>query len=261
MKSRRVGVLSAVILVVGALVLTALRWSAASEAVYPVERLVRLVARPVRIRLGGVLAGASAEAENDRLRREVRSLSVLRGDFERLRAENARLRKALDYAGRQPGTWIAAEVLSGCGGASAVRRAVCVGKGLLDGVRAGAVAVAPEGLVGRVVAVSPHTAEVALLTDSSVKVSCEIGAGAPGRTYGILCGGEPDGLLIRHLERAERALPRMRVVTSGLGGVFPRGLEVGTLLFVTNGVRGVEGEVMPCVDYSTLEDVFIRRDS
>ena len=251
MKSRRVGILSAVALTVGALVLIVFRWSVASEAVYPVKRFAKLVARPIRV--------YRAAVESDRLRREVRALSTVRGDLERLQVENARLRRALDFRARQPETWLAADVLSR-GGLAAVHDSICVDKGLLDGVKEGAVVIVPEGLVGRVTAVSPHTAEVALLTDSSIKVSCEIESGSSGRSLGILSGGGPDGLLIRHLERAEQVRPHSRVVTSGLGGVYPRGLEIGALSFVTNGIRGVEGEVRPTVDYLTLEEVFIRRD-
>ena len=241
MKSKRIGIVSAGALIVGALALMVLRWPLASEAVYPVERFVRLLTRP------------------GRTHDETQALSLLRGDLERLQAENARLRKELGYRERQPEAWIAAEVLASAGGASAVRHAIRVDRGRLDGVKAGAVVVVPDGLVGRVTDVSPHTAEVALLTDPSVKVACEIEAGAGGRARGILCGGEPDGLQIRYLEHADRAGPHARVMTSGLGGVFPRGLGIGTLHLVTNDVRGVEGEVLPSVDYLTLEDVFIRR--
>lgn len=261
MKSRQVGILTVGALILGAMALMAWRWSLASEAVYPAGRLVHRVVRSVRVRVAGAFAGASVAVENDRLRRELKTLSMLRGDIERLQTENDRLRKVLDYGASRPEAWIAAEVLTGGGGSTAFRRVVMVGKGSLDGVRKGAIAVVPEGLVGRVLAVSPHTASVALLTDSAVKVACEVEAGAYGRIHGILCGGEPGGLSLRYLEHAERVRPHARVVTSGLGGVFPRGLEIGTLHLVTNGIRGVEGEVLPDVDFSTLEDVFIRRDS
>ena len=248
MKSGRFGIPTASVLIVGALVLMVFRWPVASEAVYPVERAVRF------------LRGAAVDAENARLRREVAGLSLLRGDIERLRAENARLREALGYRAGRSEDWLLAEVLSSAGGASVTHRSVRVDRGSLDGVKEGAVVVVPEGLVGRVSCVSPHTAEVALLTDPSVKVSCEIvGSGGKG-AYGILSGGGTDGLLIRHLDSPNRVRPQARVLTSGLGGVFPRGLEVGTLLLVTNGVHGVEGEVLPRVDCSMLEGVFIRRD-
>ena len=252
MKSKRVGILSATMLIVGALALMVFRWPFASEAVYPVERLVRLVIWPVRFFRSAV--------ECERLQREVEALSLVRGDLERQRVENDRLRRALDYRVRRLETWIAAEVLSRGGGVAAAHDAICVDKGSLSGVKVGAIVVVPEGLVGRVTAVSPHTAEITLLTDSSIKVSCEVESDSAGRIFGILSGGESGRLCLRHLEHAERAEPHSRVITSGLGGVFPHGFEVGTLNFVTNGVRGIEGEVLPRVDYSTLEDVFIRRD-
>ena len=248
MKSGRFGIPTACVLIVGALALMVLRWPVASEIVYPVERTVHF------------LRGVAVDAENVRLRREIGGLSLLRGDLERLRAENARLRKALGYRVGRSEDWISAEVLSSAGGASVTHHSVRVDRGSLDGVKEGAVVVVPEGLVGRVSCVSPHTAEVALLTDPSVKVSCEIVGNGTKGAYGILSGGGADGLLIRYLDSANRIRPQARVLTSGLGGVFPRGLEVGTLLLVTNGVHGVEGEVLPRVDCSMLEGVFIRRD-
>lgn len=196
--------------------------------------------------------------ENARLRRELSALALVRGDAERLATENARLRRALDYVARQPEEWLPAAVLSTDGGAG-VRDTLRVSRGSLSGVREGAVVVVPEGLVGRVVSVTPHTAEVLLLTDPSMKVACEAKS-RTGVVRGILSGGTSDRLVLRHLRSAAEALPQAKVVTSGLGGVFPRGLEVGTLLAVSNGVRNAEGEVRPKVDYSTLEDVFIRRD-
>lgn len=232
---------------------------AAVEAVYPVERAKEVWARRVWTRVAGFFRGAAAAAENVRLRREVAALSLLRGDLERLEADNARLRKALGYVAREPGRWVAAAVLSE-GGAAVGRYTVRVDKGGLAGVREGAIVAVPDGLVGRVASVTPHTAEISLLCDRRVRVACEIEQAGGAR--GILCGGTEDLLALRHLTRADRAAPRARVVTSGLGGVFPKGLEIGTLHSVRKDENGLarEGEVLPSVDFSTLEDVFIRRE-
>jgi rod shape-determining protein MreC len=127
-------------------------------------------------------------------------------------------------------------------------------------VREGDVVAARDGLVGRVRSVSPHTAEVSLITDGSVKVACEVETGDGARASGILSGG--GGLLsLKHLSGAGDFPPRATVLTSGRGGVFPKGLEVGALLDVHADAEGLvrEGEVLPNVDFSTLEDVFIRR--
>lgn len=259
MKPRTSGYLIASVLVaVGVIALMLVR-SIAVEAVYPVENANRVFATKVWTRILGMCRGSSACAENVRLRREVASLSMLRGDIERLEKENARLRKAVDYVAKNPGGWIAAGVLSFGGGASGVRQLIRVDKGSLAGVADGAIVAVPDGLVGRVTAVTPHCAEVTLLTDSRMKVACEIESASRQRARGVLCGGK-DSLVLMHLTGAGEISPRSRVLTSGCGGVFPRGIEVGTFLGVREDAKGLacEGEVQPNVDFSTLEDVFIR---
>ena len=147
------------------------------------------------------------------------------------------------------------------GGAAAARDTIRVDKGSLDGVAAGAVVVSPDGLIGRVGAVTPHTAEVMLITDASVKVACEVDTIDSVRPRGILLGGGEEMLVLGHLRNAGEISARSRVLTSGLGGVFPKGIVVGTLLDVRKDGKGLasEGEVLPAVEFSTLEDVFIRR--
>ena len=259
MKSRGTGSVTAfAVAVVGAFALMCSR-SVAVETVYPVENAARVVRTGFWPRVVGLFRGSAAEAENVRLRREKAALELLRGDVDRLETENARLRRALDYAAREPEVWLAAGVLSSGGGAAAMRDVLRVDKGSLAGVRQGAIVVVPEGLVGRVTAVSPHTAEVTLVTDPSLRVACQIETDGSMPVSGILSGGDADSLVLRHLTGGGRPTLGSRVFTSGRGGVFPRGFEIGTLQVLTNGVRGVTGEVLPRVDYSALEDVFIRR--
>jgi len=222
------------------------------EAVYPVERAKQIFSRTVWSRVSGAFRAAEANAENVRLRREVATLSLVRAELDKLEAENARLRGALEYRARQKGTWIAAGVLSEGGGAAGRRRTIRVDKGSLDGIAKNAAVVVPEGLVGRVDAVSPNTAEVVLLTDAGVKVACDVETGGESKVRGVIsCGGEDSLSLLLAAGGAEPP-PRSRVVTSGVGGVFPSGIEIGSY------VGG--GAVSPSVDFSSLEDVFIHRE-
>ena len=248
MKFGRFGIIVAGAVAIGALILIGFFPSVVGEVVYPIERIKSLV------------RGAVPDSEVESLRRTVAKQSMVYEECRRLREENAELRKLLDYKARTAGEWEPAEVLSSGGGAAATRDVIRVGKGSLSGICAGAAAAVPEGLVGRVVSVSPHTAEVLLLTDPTMRVSCRIEAAGGTPAHGILTGAGSDRMLLGHLSGAEHVRPRAKVVTSGLGGVFPGGIEIGTLLLVTNGVRGVEGEVLPSVDFAALEDVFIRCD-
>lgn len=236
--------------------------SAAVEAVYPVERAKLIWTRKVWTRVVGLFRASEMSAENAKLRREVAALSLLNRDVERLEAENVRLRKTLGYAARSPGEWVAAAVLSRGGGAAGTGRKIRVDKGSLDGVRIGAAVTVPDGLVGRVTEVTPHTAEVSLICERSVRVACEIERTDGSYARGILCGGTEDTLSLRYLMNADDIIARSRVVTSGRGGVFPRGLGIGTLLSVQRDEKGLarEGEVQPAVDFSMLEDVFIHRE-
>ena len=248
MKFGRFGIIVAGAVAIGVLILIGFFPSIVGEAVYPIER-VKSFAR-----------GAVLDSENARLRRMVAKQSMIYEECLRLRKENAALRETLDYKAKAAGEWEPAEVLSSGGGAAATRDVIRVGKGSIAGIREGAAVAVPEGLVGRVVSVSPHTAEVLLLTDPSIRVSCRIEDEGGAFAHGILMGTDSDRMILGHLSGAERLRPHAKVVTSGLGGIFPKGIEIGTLLLVTNGVRGVEGEVLPSVDIATLEDVFIRRD-
>ncbi len=258
--------------------------SAVKEAVYPVENGRVWFARTVWTRVKGFFKGGSVAVENTQLKIENDALRMLTTDVARLTEENERLRGLLELdvsrKSLPKANWICAPVLSR-NGAGGVRGLIRIGRGSADGVTTNAAVAVPDGLVGRVEQVSPRTADVRLITDPSVRVSCEIETSdaAFGAVRGILSGGgartvraeagasilyviEP--LRVRHLKRRPRLPARARVTTSGLGGIFPRGLTVGFLIDGQDENETAlerEGDVMPAVDFPALEHVFIRREN
>jgi len=243
---------------------------AAAEAVYPVENGRNWLSRHIGTRVRGMFARMDLAAENLRLKEENAAL----------RMELSATRSAPSTPHQAPSTnWIAAPVLSrsGTAGVSGYLR---VGKGSLAGVRPGATVAVPEGLVGRVLTVTPHTCDVRLVIDPTMRVSCEIESPDPsfGPIYGILYGGgatcvaaEADASIlyvvnpfrIRHLQQRPDLPPRAKIITSGLGGVFPRGLVVGFLLdgqSADDTRLEREGDVISAVNFPALESVFIRRE-
>lgn len=266
MKIRTTGTLAIIAVAVIGVLVVALFRAVPVELAYPAERAKVTWARKVAARWHGLWHGVAASVENERLKREVGSLAMERSEVESVLAENARLRRALNFVEREPARWEAAEVLSSGGGAANARKTIRVGKGSLAGIREGAVVAVPAGLVGQVVSVSPHTAEVLLVTDPTLQVACSVAGERQLR--GILSGGSDDLLIIRHLKAGVDIAPRSKVLTSGLGGVFPAGIEVGTFITEGNGrdaegreAGGLEreGKVQPAVDFSMLEDVFVLR--
>ena len=258
MKAKTTGALTiAALAAIAALVFVFWR-AAAVETVYPVEKARQTFVRKVAARVAGMWSGGAAAAENVRLRRERDELAMRCGDLVELEEENARLRRALEFKARQKGRWVVAGVLSAGGGAAGARKTIRVDKGSFSGVGEGMVVRVPEGLVGRVASVTAHTADVLLVTDPALKVACTLEHHP--KSFGILWGGTENGLLLRHLKVTGQVAPQTRVLTSGLGGVFPAGIPVGTLLVDDKAAENPagEGEVQPTVDFATLEDVFIR---
>ena len=253
---------AAVVLVV----LFAVSKSAVVESVYPFERMKSVWSRHVAVRLRGAVRGAAAEAENRELRRMIGELKLANDENASLERENASLRQALGFVRRTPGRWLGASVLSRGGGAAARSETLRLDVGSGDGVRVGAAVVVPDGLVGLVTAATPHTAEVTLLTDPTVMVDCEVVVGSANPPRAVLVGGGRDNRLrlryLRHFEGCAGRVPGAHVVTTGQGGVFPRGLTVGTVRSVDWDEQGLarEGVVDSAVAFDSIGEVFVRRE-
>lgn len=246
----------------------------AQEAVYPCANARLWLDRTVGVRARAFLSRARQGVRSESLERDVARLQVAAAETEALEAEVARLRALLDFKPQAAGRWLAAPVVSR-GGTAAVWQSVRLGKGSLQGVAKGAPVIVPDGVVGRVSDVSPHTCEVMLVSDPNSRVACELetpGEGV-GAVRGILFGGgsrpsaDPnltllyvvDPLRLRYLDRDFAPAPRTRVVTSGLGLTFPKGLTVGYLLdskLESNGLSR-EASVVPAADLTAVETVFV----
>lgn len=261
MKHTTTGTYGIIAIAAAILVVIVFSRSLAVEAVYPMERMAYGIRRVVWPRIKGAFNGPSYAAEAGRLRREVETLSMLAGEIERLERENAALRRSLGYAAREPEKWIAAPVLSDHGGAAGSESVIRVGRGSKDGVAEGAVVASPDGLVGIVADVTVHTCRILLLTDPTLQVACSIELPGDRVASGILAGGDGDKLAITHI-RGLAVEPRLaRVVSSGRGGVFPKGFVIGRIGEASASESGEwSGSVIPSVDFDGLEDVFIRRE-
>ena len=244
-------------------------FAVASEAVYPLEKSATWFQRNVSCRLRTLWRRQSYAAENARLRRENDILRMALQDAERT------------ASGKRPASmdgWIPAPVLSR-GGIAGSKNFLRLGKGTAHGVKQGAAVAVPDGLVGVVSEVSMHTCAIRLISDPSVKVSCEIETDLPeiGATYGIVSGTGTSSaaetgvtvlymvnpLRVNRIRNGITLPPRARIVTSGLGGVFPKGILVGYLISGTRKDKTKleqEGDVEPSVDFPALEEVFIRNE-
>jgi len=163
-------------------------------------------------------------AENERLKRRLLELEAERNRLLEAEATNRRLRELLDLRSDLPSGPISATVIANS--ASTWSHSFILDKGSTDGILKGMAAVSPVGVVGQVVAVSPRNAKVLLITDpySGVDVIVQ-----RSRARGIVSGSLDDGPVMKYVKRSEDVREGDRLITSGLDGVFPKGLSVGTV--------------------------------
>jgi len=202
-------------------------------------------------------------AENERLRKRLATMEQLAMELEELRRENLELRRYLGLLrgesrelpdarivamarviGRNPDNWFQYLLLN---------------RGSRDGVRVDMVAIVPPRiLVGRVIRVTPTTATLMLITDPESGVGAST---ARRHDAGVVLGPrEPGGLLeMQFFARSARPYEGQVVLTSGLGGIFPRNLLIGTIKSTGYGRQGVLplAYIDPFADLDHLEYVLL----
>ncbi len=178
-------------------------------------------------------------ARLDLLRAERDSLALATASLPQLMAENARLRGLLGLSARLGVGFVHGEVLHQSGVTDGLTLILSVGSG--EGVQALAPVVAPEGLVGLVRTVDRHTSVALAWTHPDFRVSAMVDN---ERVFGIVAArrGAREGELmeLRGVSYRDVLQPGTRVVTSGLGGVFPRGIPIGTVAGVLSESAGWE---------------------
>ena len=187
------------------------------------------------------------------LERENRLLQAELHQVEELSLQNDRLRQLLAFVDNLDHPALPAQVIGE--DVSSWARTITIDKGSSDGLKAGLPVVAAQGVVGRVIKIAPHSARVLLLTDSSSAIAALI---QRTRTRGI-AQGRGDKLSIEYALRNADIKVGDLLVTSGMGGIFPKGLPLGVIKTVKNDRYGLFQQVVvnPNVDFSYLEEVMV----
>ncbi len=196
-----------------------------STAVYPLHYLVRL---PTETRgwLNENLAGRGALLEeNARLREKQLFLSVQLQKLTVLEAENRRLRSLLESAVNTPERVLIAEMLAV--DFDLYRHRILLNRGRQHGVHVGQPVLDPHGVVGQIVQADPFTATAIFITDVSHGLPIEISRTGV-RTLALGTGNFQE-LKLPHIPNNGDVKVGDALITSGLGGRFPRGYRVGTV--------------------------------
>ncbi|VBB07863.1 rod shape-determining protein mrec [Lucifera butyrica] len=197
--------------------------------------------------------------DNQNLRAEIEQLRQNDINLTEIMAENARLRAILDYKkaapqfdfvvaaviARDPGTWT---------------NIIVINRGSADGLAKDMPVVTPQGLAGNVTEVYAHTAKVQLLLDPRSAVGALVQR-PESRVAGIVEGNGTVPMSPRMINLARDAdiLKGDKIITSGFGGIYPKGLLIGEVVDVVNEAGGLlkYAVLKPSVDFDRLEEVMV----
>ncbi len=135
-------------------------------------------------------------------------------------------------------------------------RSILLDRGRSHEVLSGMPVVSNHGVVGLVTATSPHASRAMMLLDRQSAVDAIV---QRSRARGIVRGKGTGELEFVFMVRGDDVQPDDVVITSGVGGVYPKGLRIGTIVAVqTDEARLLHtGTVRPSVDFGRIEQVFI----
>ena len=193
-------------------------------------------------------------SENERLRGRITELEAERNRLLEVEATSLRLRDLLELRSQLPAGSVTAAVIGNS--ASTWFHSFVLDKGSADGVLKGMAVVSLVGVVGQVVAVTSRSAKVLLMTDPHSGVDVIV---QRSRARGIVSGSLDSAPILKYAKRSEDIQEGDRLITSGLDGIFPKGLLVGTITKVRKKTFGLFQyvEVALAVDPSRIEEVLV----
>lgn len=232
---------------------------AASYLVTPMQKFTASASEGVSKALYETFSGRRISRENEALRDENAQLREQLIDYERYKAENAQLREYLDIKEQNPDLEFLPATVIGRDTADRFY-SFTIDKGENDGVRAGDPVITSEGLVGCVRETTAVSAKVFTLLDVSVSVGViDISTREIGATGGSVALAREGCLQMLYLPRESAAAPGDIVATTGIGGLFPKDLVVGTVREIVPDTQGLSLTAVldPPADLRSVTDVLI----
>jgi len=224
------------------------------EVCSPLQKASTLVIKTVQGTFHRYVYLVNLEKENRVLKQKVAELQGESHQMKEMQLANERLKQLLQFREKKSPPMIGAEVIGQ--DPSSWFKSVTVDKGERDGVKKGMAVISPAGVIGQILKTAPHYATVLLITDYNSAVDSIV---QRTRAKAIVEGNGENRCQLKYLLRTEEVAVGDAVVTSGLGGNFPKGLMVGEVKKVDKKGHGVfqYAELVPSVDMTELEEVFV----
>jgi rod shape-determining protein MreC len=198
--------------------------------------------------------------ENAQLKIQYEQLQSRLFEFREVQAENIRLQSLLDYKAARRSNYDLAVAQVIARNPENWYQTMTVNRGANDGIECDMSVVNSAGLVGRIVAVTPNSAEVLLLLSNDAAVGSRIFE--TRLVTGVVVGtGDSELLQMIHLPHDMEIEVGQTVITSGLGEIYPRSVPIGVVREIAMEPNGLtkQAVVAPFVDFSRLEEIMIIR--
>jgi rod shape-determining protein MreC len=200
----------------------------------------------------------SAQSENDLLKQHIQELEVEVQNKQSLTAENERLKSLLQLKTELPYKILSAQVIGR--DTSAWFDSSIINRGSLDGVKLNMPVVTNGGLIGRVTAVSPLTAQIALLTKDKFGLGAVVGELGSSNAIGVVTGtGKKEILEMGYVPGSIQVQVGESVYTTGQDGIYPAGLKLGEVVDVRAGSATVSQQIFiqPSAKLSSMQEVAV----
>ncbi len=207
--------------------------------------------------IGGIWDGYIAlhhtYLENQRLHHEIGQLELRNQELESQASEEQRLSALLNFRdAHRDVPMLAAQVIGGSADPSS--HTLFINRGERNGIRRNQAVITPNGIVGKIVEVSPAAAQVLLINDRDSGVGALF---ADTRTQGIIKGTSDPEPVMAYVTNDEKTHPGEVILTSGEDRIFPKGLLIGTVASAKPGNPFQTIKVQTAAHLDRLEDVLV----
>jgi rod shape-determining protein MreC len=224
------------------------------DVAVPIQKVIAMPVDFVRDAWNRYVALMGVRDENERLRERVAHLAEDNLQLQEALVASGRLQRIAEMRDDFEIPMLPSELVGG--DVSPWFRSVMFDRGRSDGVRPGMPVISEDGLVGLVTAASVRASRTMLVLDRQSAVD---GTVQRSRARGIVRGLGSDDLEFEFVVRVGDVRVGDVVITSGLGGVYPKGLRIGRVTAVSDpGARLLQtATIAPAVDFGRLEQVFV----
>jgi rod shape-determining protein MreC len=192
--------------------------------------------------------------ENNVLKKQISRLESDLTSMEEMRKENFRLKRLLQYSDELSHQKVMAQVV-GWDSANEFK-VIRLNKGTRHGIRTMSPVITDHGLVGYVYRATENYSDVLTILDQNNRVDIVV---ERTRTHGIVEGVFNFKCALKYIMRNESVEVGDKLITAGVGGIYPKGIKVGMITDISKENFGMtlSIEVAPSVDFDKLEEVLV----